>query len=94
MDNVVKIISLEDEAFYELLNIVGEYMKGIFNSHQERWINDKEAMSILNIRSKTTLQKIRDQGLIRFSQPEKKIILYDRHSILEYIERNVRDVYQ
>ena len=44
-----------------------------------------ETMSILKISSKTTLQKLRDEGKIRFSQPQKKVILYDRNSINEYI---------
>ncbi len=52
----------------------------------DRWISPNEAMQLL-ITSKTTLQKLRDEGKIRFSQPEKKLILYDIHSIDEYLEK-------
>ena len=58
-----------------------------------KWIDGEEAMLLLNIKSTTTLQKLRDEGKIRFSQPQKKIILYDRDSITEYIERYVRETF-
>ena len=58
-----------------------------------KWIDGEEAMLLLNIKSTTTLQKLRDEGKIRFSQPQKKIILYDRDSISEYIERYVRETF-
>jgi len=90
----MKTICINEEAFYELLNTVGDYMKNKFGAEPERWVNDKEAMRLLNIRSKTSLQSIRDRGLIRFSQPQKKIILYDRISILKYLDEHAVDVYR
>ena len=60
---------------------------------QDKWISDKEAMSMLRISSTTTLQKYRDQGLIRFSQPSRKVILYDRDSILKFIEDHAKDTF-
>lgn len=59
----------------------------------DKWIDAEEAMSILKIKSTTTLQKLRDEGRIRFSQPQKKIILYDRDSILEYIKQHARETF-
>lgn len=56
----------------------------------DRWIGGDEVMKILRISSRTTLQKLRDEGRIRYSQPEKKIILYDRDSVIEYIEKHAR----
>ena len=44
-------------------------------------------MKKLRIKSKATLQKMRDEGVIKFSQPEKKIILYDADSINDYLEK-------
>jgi len=52
----------------------------------DKWIDKKEAKRLLRIKSDTTLQKWRDEGHIRFSQPERKHILYDRDSINAYIE--------
>ena len=57
------------------------------------WLNGEETMQILRITSKTTLQKLRDEGKIRFSQPEKKIILYDAASIYEYLNQNVKETF-
>lgn len=51
-----------------------------------KWISGGEAMKMLRIKSKSPLQKMRDEGYIRFTQPEKKIILYDVDSIKEYLE--------
>lgn len=47
----------------------------------------------MSIKSSTTLQKLRHEGKIRFSQPQKKIILYDRGFIMEYIEGHVRETF-
>ncbi|RYZ84994.1 MAG: DNA-binding protein, partial [Proteobacteria bacterium] len=48
---------------------------------------------LLKIKSKTTLQKLRDEGKIRFSQPQKKLILYDRDSINTYLEQNAKKTF-
>jgi hypothetical protein len=50
-----------------------------------------EARKKLRITSKTTLQKLRDEGKIRFSQPEKKLILYEVESIYEYLGENANE---
>ena len=42
---------------------------------QDKWIDDEEAMKLLHISSKTTMQKYRDEGLVRFTQLNRKIIL-------------------
>ena len=52
------------------------------------WIDDDEAMSILRISSKTTLQKLRDTDQIEFSKVTTKIILYNRESIEQLLEKN------
>ncbi len=59
--------------------------------NKERWITADEAMRLLGIKSTTTLQKYRDEGLIRFSQPSKRIIQYDRFSIDEFLEKNAKE---
>ena len=63
--------------------------------HKEKpkWISGEEAMEILTITSKTTLQKLRDQGDIKYSQPMKKLIVYDRQSILDYLEKHSKDTF-
>ncbi|MEQ1745689.1 MAG: helix-turn-helix domain-containing protein [Saprospiraceae bacterium] len=91
--NRLDIICLESEAFYALIEEVVTRLQEKNNIGQEKWIGDAEAMQLLHISSKTTLQKYRDEGLIRFSQPSKKVILYDRDSILEFINTKAKDTF-
>lgn len=89
----MEVICLQDEAFYALIEQVVDRIKSVHNVKHDKWISDEEAMQLLNIKSKTTLQKFRDEGKIRFSQPEKKIILYDRDSINAYLEKNAKETF-
>ena len=89
----MQVICLEDKAFYALIEEVVARLQEKHGSERERWVSDEEAMQLLNVKSKTTLQKLRDEGKIRFSQPQKKIILYDRSSINSYLERNARNTF-
>ena len=91
--NRLDIICLESEAFYALIEEVVTRLQEKNSIGQEIWISDVEAMQLLHISSKTTLQKYRDEGLIRFSQPSKKVILYDRDSILEFINTKAKDTF-
>ncbi|MBL7771718.1 MAG: helix-turn-helix domain-containing protein [Chitinophagaceae bacterium] len=83
----MEVICMQDQAFYELINEVVERIKEKHSIKNDIWISTEEAMSLLRITSKTTLQKFRDEGKIKFTQPEKKIILYHRDSILEFLEK-------
>ncbi|HRG33569.1 MAG: helix-turn-helix domain-containing protein [Saprospiraceae bacterium] len=89
----MEVICLEDEAFYTLIDRVVARIKDKEGIKEDKWISAEEAMNKLRIKSKTTLQKLRDEGKIRFSQPEKKIILYDRNSINEYFEKNSKETF-
>jgi hypothetical protein len=82
----LEIICLESEAFFKLLDEVIKKLKPAHTGTDDKWISGPEAMRMLRIKSKATLQKMRDEGVIRFSQPEKRIILYDVSSILAYLE--------
>lgn len=87
----MEVICLQDTAFYALVEQVVNRLKKDHGIEHDKWIADEEAMRLLKIKSKTTLQSLRDEGKIRFSQPQKKIILYDRDSINEYLEKNARN---
>jgi hypothetical protein len=89
----MQVVCLEDEAFYALIDKVVKRLKETQHVTSPKWISGDEAMKLLRITSKTTLQKIRDEGKIRFSQPEKKLIFYDRDSITEYLEKNARNTF-
>lgn len=89
----LNVICLESDAFYALVNEVVERINSEQKLEAEEWISDEEAMKILRISSKTTLQKYRDEGKIRFSQLGRKSILYDRQSLMDFIEANARDTF-
>jgi len=89
----MQVVCLQEEAFYALFDKVVEHLQEKYKQEPLQWIDGAEAMAMLNITSKTTLQKLRDEGKIRFSQPQKRIILYDRYSILDYIEDNARETF-
>lgn len=91
--NRLDIICLESEAFYALVEEVVNRLKEKNGIEHDKWISDEEAMKLLHISSKTTLQKYRDEGLIRFTQPSKKVILYDRNSILEFLNTKAKDTF-
>lgn len=82
----IEIICLESEAFFKLLDEVLRRLKRKEPETNDKWISGPEAMRMLRIKSKATLQKMRDEGVIRFSHPEKRIILYDVESINAYLE--------
>lgn len=89
----MQVICLEETAFYELVEKVVTRLKEKHDIKKDKWVSDDTAMHMLNIKSKTTLQKLRDEGKIRFSQPQKKVILYDTDSIDTYLEKNARNTF-
>jgi hypothetical protein len=89
----MEVICLQDEAFYALIDEVVARLKEKQDAKPYKWVSGAQAMQLLKIKSKTTLQTLRDEGKIRFSQPQKKIILYDRHSIDVYLEGNARNTF-
>ena len=89
----MQVICLEEPAFYELIETVVERLKEKQGSSEDKWISGPEAMKKLRIKSKATLQKMRDEGVIRFFQPERKIILYDTESIDAYLEKHTKETF-
>lgn len=89
----MQVICLEDEAFYQLVEQVVLRIKEKQHITGDKWISAEEAMQKLRISSKTTLQKLRDEGKIRFSQPERKLILYDVDSIYGYLEKHAKNTF-
>ncbi len=92
-NRTMQVVCLQEDAFYALFDKVIEHVDNKLREKPSKWIDGDEAMALLKISSKTTLQKLRDEGKIRYSQPQKKIILYDRESINNYIETHVRDTF-
>lgn len=89
----MNVICLQDEAFYQLIEEVIDRIQQKQTPSKVKWVDTEEAMKLLNIKSKTSLQKLRDEGKIRFSQPQKRIILYDRDSIEAYLDEHAQNTF-
>ena len=86
----MKVIVFEEESYWQHIH---EVVKRVKETQKEEkiWIDEPEAMELLGIKSKSEMWKMRSQGKIRYSQPSRKIIKYDRPSILKFLEDNVKD---
>jgi hypothetical protein len=82
--NLFLMVSKEDLRI-ELLKLLEEINK---KPVQKIWLSTEEAMELLHLKSKTSMQKLRDSEAIIFSQPMKKVILYNYESILQYLQEN------
>jgi hypothetical protein len=89
----MNVITIEEEAFYKLLKEAIARIRTEYDIKEDKWIPTEQAMLKLGITSKTTLQKLRDEGKIRFTQPQKKIILYDSDSIKDYLEKHSKNTF-
>lgn len=89
----MNVIHIEEETFFELIEMVVARLSDKFEVPNDKWIDGDEAMRLLRIKSLTTLQKYRDEGKIEFSQPSKKVILYNRFSIEEFIEKHKQVIF-
>ncbi len=87
----MEVICLETQAFYALIDNVVKHIDEKHAAKEEKWVSTDEAMSLLKITSKTTLQKYRDEGKIRYSQSGKKNIVYDRDSLIAFHEKNAKE---
>lgn len=88
----MEVIVFESESFYKLIDeLVKHIMKG--QKVPNKWILEEEAMKMLGGIGKTQLWRLRSKGLIRYSQPSRKIILYDRDGILAYLEKHAHDTF-
>lgn len=69
---------------------VKEAKKEIVNEDRPEndWLDTEAAKALLNVKSKSTMQKLRDAGCIKFSQFGRKI-RYSRKSILEFLNKNI-----
>ena len=81
------IITIETEAFWKL---VEQVLTKIEPKQPDKWISKEEALRLLQIKD-TSLWKLRTEGRIRYTQPSRKVLLYDRDSIMQYLEQHVQE---
>lgn len=85
----MEVIVMEKEAFLQLVDELTTRIIKNCEKHfkREEWIDADEAKTILDIKSKSKLQQLRDQMEIEFSQ-FGKTIRYSRTSILQFLEKH------
>lgn len=88
----MNVICIEENAFYELIEIVVKRLQEK-RIEGDMWISGDEVMKLLHIKSRSTLQKLRDTGEIRYSQYGKKVILYEKASALEFLEAYACEIF-
>jgi hypothetical protein len=91
----MELITFDSAVFEALKREIKGYVKEAVaelliekaERHQSDWIPLSEAKKLLPFKSKTSWQKIRDNGEIKFTQFGRKI-LYSRNSINEFLIKN------
>ena len=81
-------IIIEKPEFQKLLDYTFDYLADKVEHPQPEWLTSDQVMSFLGCRP-STLQRLRNEGEIIFSQISKKHILYQRESILMYLESHI-----
>ncbi|WP_459211994.1 hypothetical protein [Aquimarina rhabdastrellae] len=85
-----KVIVFEEEAFFKMLEEVVSYVSKLKQLQPKpEWISEEELKQLLNIRSKSQIWKLRTENKIVYSQPSKKLILYSRKSVENYINEGI-----
>ncbi|MCQ4142263.1 MULTISPECIES: helix-turn-helix domain-containing protein [unclassified Chryseobacterium] len=83
------LIQTDSETFYKLTKYVLERLRSEQKKEKDSdFIAEKQAMELLGISSKTTLQKYRDLSLITFYKLSGRKILYSKSSIEAFILSN------
>jgi len=89
----MEVILIETNAFYALVAEAVKQIKEKEKITEDQWISAEEAMAKLRITSPTTLYQMRVKGLIKYSNPLKKLILYDSKSIDAYLEKHAKNTF-
>jgi hypothetical protein len=73
--------------------LLKELLNQISPKEVDEWVIEPVAMKMLGIKSKSHLWKLRSEGLIEFSQPSRKVILYKTESLRNYIESHTHKIF-
>ncbi len=83
-----ELIIIENQAYFALLGETFEYIERKLTPPEPVWVTPEKAMEMINCGT-STLQKLRNEGRIVYSQISSKIILYKYESLLEFLESHV-----
>ena len=90
----MEIIVFEKEAYFKMLADVTKFVRQIVKEENQQnqetsvdWVTTEKAKQLLNVKSKTKMQQLRDEGEILFSKYGRKI-LYSQDSIQRFLNKH------
>ena len=87
-ESSMKVICLESEAFEALVNRVAQQVKAEIFGNNDPFISEDKAMTIINVNSKTTMKKYRDDGRLEYHKRKgSNRIYYKRESLINFLEK-------
>ena len=90
-DQKMDLICMDPRVFRMMFEELVEKVKQAKSEPEDPWVSTEEALQLLRISSKTTLKKFCDEGHIKTSQLTNKLVLYQRKSILAFIEKRSKN---
>jgi hypothetical protein len=89
----IKDTEIKIEDIERIANRLAELLQDKFAIQSQQWINEQEVMDMTGLKSKGAILKLRQQGKIKYTQPYKRIIMYDKKSILDFLKNHVRETF-
>lgn len=94
----MEVIVFEKETYYKMMSELMDLFKVKLKEAKQElikekdevdWIDDVEAKLLLNVKSKSKMQQLRNTGEIVFTKYGKKI-KYSKKSIIDILDKNSR----
>jgi len=89
----MKAKKFNPEELNFLAQRLAELLREKIDIPKEEWISEQEVMTITGIKSKGAIMKLRQQGKVRYVQPFKRIIMYDKNSVFEFLSKHVKETF-
>ena len=81
------VIMIDSQAFEALVEEICEIIRAKNDAPRDRWVTKEVCKQKLGISSDTTLQKLKNADLIRYTEVGPRIHLYDLDSIEDYLTK-------
>ncbi len=88
-----EIIRIETTAYRSLLEKTLALMKDLSRQQDDKYVTPDRAKEILGCTSDNYLRSLRDSGAIEFSSASKKIIMYNKASLVAYLDKHSKKTF-
>lgn len=61
--------------------------------NEKKYLSLSEVKSILNLKSSTSIQNLRDSGAVAFSMIGRRTIVYDKQSVYDFLEKRKKGTF-